>query len=76
VVDPERRWFALLAAIRALESECSMLLEASKLADLSWRRACMQRAQFEALRDELEEQLASAARSAPPKRRISLKANA
>ena len=53
----ERRWFALLSAIRSLQGECELLLEASKLADTAWRRACAQLAQFETLRDELEEQI-------------------
>lgn len=60
----ERRWFALLSAIRSLQSECGTLLEASKLADLSWRRACMQLAEFETLRDEMEEQMAATPREA------------
>jgi hypothetical protein len=55
----ERRWFALLSAIRSVEGECGILLEASKLADLAWRRACVQLAEFEALRDALEEQISA-----------------
>jgi hypothetical protein len=47
----ERRWFALLSAIKTLESECAVLLEASKLAEVAWRRACAQREEFESLRD-------------------------
>lgn len=61
----ERRWFALLSAIRSLQTECSVLLEASKLADVAWRRACMQLAEFEALRDALEEQMSARAPAAP-----------
>jgi hypothetical protein len=61
----ERRWFALLSAIRSLQSECSVLLEASKLADVAWRRACMQLAEFEALRDALEAQMSARSASAP-----------
>lgn len=57
----ERRWFALLSAIRSLQTECNVLLEASKLADVAWRRACMQLAEFEALRDALEEQMSAKA---------------
>lgn len=57
----ERRWFALLSAIESLQAECSVLLEASKLADVAWRRACVQLAEFEALRDEIEEQLSKPA---------------
>ena len=55
----ERRWFELLSAIRGLQGECGILLEASKLADIAWRRACVQLAQFEALRDALEEQMSA-----------------
>jgi hypothetical protein len=55
----ERRWFALLSAIRSLQGECELLLEASKLADTAWRRACAQLAQFEMLRDALEEQMSA-----------------
>jgi hypothetical protein len=51
----DRRWFAVLSAIRSLQAECGVLLEASKLADVAWRRACAQLAEFEALRDALEE---------------------
>lgn len=64
----ERRWFALLSAIRSLQTECGVLLEASKLADVAWRRACMQLAEFEALRDALEEQMSPRAPSAAPVR--------
>ena len=53
----ERRWFALLSAVTALQAECAVLLEASKLADAAWRRACVQLADFEVLRDALEEQI-------------------
>jgi hypothetical protein len=55
----ERRWFALLSAIRSLQGECGILLEASKLADIAWRRACVQLANFETLRDALEEQMSA-----------------
>jgi hypothetical protein len=61
----ERRWFALLSAIRSLEGECGILLEASKLADIAWRRACVQLAEFEALRDALEEQMSTRPRPSP-----------
>jgi len=61
----ERRWFALLSAIRSLQTECNILLEASKLADVAWRRACMQLAEFEVLRDALEEQMSAKAPSKP-----------
>jgi hypothetical protein len=61
----ERRWFALLSAINNLQSECAVLLDASKLADIAWRRACVQLAEFEALRDALEEEI-SARLPTPP----------
>jgi molybdenum-dependent DNA-binding transcriptional regulator ModE len=67
----ERRWFALLSAISSLQSECGTLLEASKLADLSWRRARLQLAEFEALRDEMEEQMAATTREALPSKQWS-----
>jgi hypothetical protein len=53
----ERRWFALLSAIRALQAECAVLQEASNLAGVAWRRAGAQLAEFEALRDALEVQM-------------------
>jgi hypothetical protein len=71
----ERRWFALLSAIRSLQGECGILLEASKLADIAWRRACVQLAEFEALRDALEEQM-SARPSLAMKQTTRLKAEA
>jgi hypothetical protein len=52
----ERQRFAVLSAIRTLEAECALLLEASKLAHVAWRRACVQLAEFEALRDALDQQ--------------------
>jgi hypothetical protein len=61
----ERRWFALLSAIRSLQGECGILLEASKLADVAWRRACVQLMEFEALRDALEEQMSARPRPSP-----------
>ena len=61
----ERRWFGLLSAIKNLQSECAVLLDASKLADVAWRRACVQLAEFEALRDALEEQISARTASAP-----------
>jgi hypothetical protein len=53
----ERRWFAVLAATRSLQAECSVLHEASLLAEAAWRRSRIQLAEFEALRDALERQL-------------------
>jgi hypothetical protein len=71
----ERSWFALLSAIRSLQGESGILLEASKLADIAWRRSCAQLAQFEALRDALEEQM-SARPSLALKQTTRLKAEA
>jgi hypothetical protein len=68
----ERRWFQMLSAIRGLQGECGILLEASKLADFAWRRACVQLAEFEALRDALEEQM-SARLPLPPKQATRLR---
>jgi hypothetical protein len=62
----ERRWFSVLSAIASLQAECGVLLEASKLADVAWRRACTQLAEFESLRDVLEEHMAK-----PAQRQIS-----
>jgi hypothetical protein len=53
----ERQWFAVLSAIRTMEAECAVLLEASKLAQEAWHRVCTQLAEFEALHDALEEQM-------------------
>ena len=61
----EHRWFALLSAIKNLQSECAVLLDVSKLADVAWRRACVQLAEFEALRDALEEETSTRPPSAP-----------
>jgi hypothetical protein len=71
----ERRWFALLSAIKSLQGECATLLEASKLAEIAWRRACVQLAEFETLRDALEEQM-SATPSLPKKPTTRLRAEA
>ena len=72
----ERRWFALLSAIRSLQGECGILLEASKLADIAWRRACVQLAEFEALRDALDEEISarSTLLPAPPPQRLKCEA--
>jgi hypothetical protein len=70
----ERRWFAVLSAIQCLQGECGTLLEASKLAETAWRRACVQLAEFEALRDALEEQMS--ARHSPKKQTTRLTAEA
>jgi hypothetical protein len=71
----ERRWFALQSAIKSLQGECAILLEASKLAEIAWRRACAQLAEFEAMRAALEEQM-SARPSLPMKQATRLKVEA
>jgi hypothetical protein len=56
----ERRWFAVQAATRGMQAECHLLLEALNLAQAAWQRANRQLAEFEALSDALEDQLAAA----------------
>jgi hypothetical protein len=56
----ERRWFAFIAAARAMRAECEVLREVVMLAEDSWRRACGQLARLEGLRDALGEELADA----------------
>ena len=56
----ERRWFASIAAARAMRAECEVLREVVALSEDSWRRACSQLARLEALRDALGEELADA----------------
>jgi hypothetical protein len=60
----ERRWFAVQSAARGMQAECDLLLEALNLAQAAWQRANRQLAEFEALSDALEDQLAAVDRSA------------
>lgn len=53
----ERRWFAVQAATRTLQSECDLLLEALNLAQAAWQRANRQLAEFEALGDAIESEM-------------------
>jgi hypothetical protein len=55
----ERRWFAALAAVKALQAECEMLREVMQLAEVSWRRTRAQLAALEKLRDGLGDELAA-----------------
>jgi hypothetical protein len=55
----ERRWFAVQSAARGMQAECDLLLEALNLAQAAWQRANRQLAEFEALSDALEDQLAA-----------------
>jgi hypothetical protein len=64
----ERRWFAALAATRNLQAECDLLFEALSLADAAWRRAREQLAEFEALRDTLEQRLTAGKGPSVPQR--------
>jgi hypothetical protein len=54
----ERRWFAAITAVRTLQDECAVLLEAMELAEGAWRHAQSRLARLEALRDALGEELA------------------
>ncbi len=54
----ERRWFASIAAVRAMQAECELLRAVMELAEDAWRRARSQMLQLEALRDALGEDLA------------------
>ncbi len=65
----ERRWFASVAAVQAMQAECAVLREVMALAEDSWRRACSQLARLEAMRDALGEELADRDwREEPPTR--------
>jgi hypothetical protein len=54
----ERRWFASIAAARAMQTECARLREVAELAESAWRRAYSQLHRLEAMRDALGEELA------------------
>jgi hypothetical protein len=60
----QRRWFAAVAAVRGLQTECALLFEAALLADTAWRRARDQLGELEAIRDVLERELCAV--DAPP----------
>jgi hypothetical protein len=53
----ERRWFAALAKVRALQDECEAMREVMTLAEKAYRDARMQLAGFEAQCDVLSERL-------------------
>ncbi len=55
----ERQWFAASSAANAVKSECDVLLGVLEITGDSWRRACAQLVQLEAIRDALESQLAT-----------------
>jgi len=54
----ERRWFASITAVRAMQAECELLREVMELAEDAWRRARSQMLRLEALRDALGDDLA------------------
>lgn len=54
----ERRWFASMKAVTALQAECEVLREVLETADEAWRRARQQLSRLEALRDALGDELA------------------
>jgi hypothetical protein len=54
----ERRWFASIAAVETLRSECAVSREVMELAEAAWRRARSRLACLEAMRDALDEELA------------------
>jgi hypothetical protein len=53
----ERRWFSSIAAARAAEAECEVLREVLEFAEAAWRRARLQLAELECLRDALGDEL-------------------
>ncbi len=53
----ERRWFASITAVRAMQAECELLREVMELAEDAWRRARSQLVKLEALHDALGEEL-------------------
>jgi chromosome condensin MukBEF complex kleisin-like MukF subunit len=55
----ERRWFASMSAIRALQAECETLRELMDTVDAAWRRARAQLTRLEAVRDALGDELAT-----------------
>lgn len=55
----EQRWFASMSAVRAIQAECAALSEVMELAGNAWRRARIEAARLEAIRDALGEELAA-----------------
>jgi acetoin utilization deacetylase AcuC-like enzyme len=53
----ERRWFAAIAAAKRVKAECDALLVVLEISGDAWRRACVQLAKLETLRDMLGDQL-------------------
>jgi hypothetical protein len=63
----ERRWFASLRAVRAMQAECEALRTVVELAEASWRNARGRLSSLEALCDALGEQLTERDRGCGPK---------
>jgi hypothetical protein len=55
----ERRWFAATASTKRVKAECDALLEVLEISRDAWRRARVQLANLETLRDTLGGQLAA-----------------
>jgi hypothetical protein len=55
----ERRWFSSITAARTAEVECEVLREVMERAEVAWRRARLQLAELESLRDALGDELAA-----------------
>ena len=64
----ERRWFAVLGAVKNLKAECDVLHEVLQMAEQAWRSASAQLAQLEALRDALGDQMAAMEEPCAPPR--------
>jgi hypothetical protein len=62
----ERRWFSSISAVRSAEAECEVLRDALELAQSAWRRARLQLAELECLRDALGDELAALDESETP----------
>jgi hypothetical protein len=71
----ERRWFASIAAVRAMHAECDVLREVMERTEEAWRRARSELSRLESLRDALAEALdgretARQAQVREPRRRL------
>jgi hypothetical protein len=55
----ERRWFAAERAAAEMRAECAALAQAMDLAEASWRYAQARLTRLEALRDALDDELAT-----------------
>lgn len=53
----ERRWFASMTAVKALQAECEALREVMESSTHAWRRARQELVRLESLRDALGDQM-------------------